>query len=183
MYRTNTPRRWTKRVTTLYRVPPGVSLDEAASASDTAATDSDTTQSEGLLHNVAEMEVENEPLASIHWKTFRASQVDQGSQTVSVHELLARAGPLKTSYSFRGLDGSSYHWNLGVLGTSSPVLTLGDENHTVVAKHHSGELFGQRKPSIEIFPLGEQNLDHVIMTFLYVEKRRRDRLYDPKSLP
>jgi len=168
MYRTSTPNRWSNRVTTLYRVPPG-GLDEVALATDTTSDSPDT----NLVHRIAEMELESEPLASIHWKVFSPSQVEHDFQTVSVHELLPKDGPFKTSYSFTAPDGFLYHWSSGLAGKRPPVLTLDDG--TTIAKYHSGDLFGPRKKSLEIFARGERILDIIVLTFLYVEKRRRDR--------
>ncbi|TFK24618.1 hypothetical protein FA15DRAFT_687387 [Coprinopsis marcescibilis] len=76
---------------------------------------------------------------------------------------------------FTAPDGKEYRW---VLGSLKSELFLNDEAKTPVAKYHLkhyGIIKDVRPASLEIFPSGEHIVDHIIVTFVYLEKLRKER--------
>jgi hypothetical protein len=82
-------------------------------------------------------------------------------------------------------DGREYMWKLG---PTAPHLYLNDEHKTPVAKFHLPCLRWFRRPGakscawMEIFPEGEHLVDVILLTFIYVEKIRKDRESAAKTL-
>ncbi|GLB35659.1 hypothetical protein LshimejAT787_0212240 [Lyophyllum shimeji] len=76
---------------------------------------------------------------------------------------------------FTASDGREYKW---LLQTFTPKLIVNDESKGVVAKFHRRNLgiIGKPRPrSLEIFPAGEHMVQEILVTFVYVEKIRKDR--------
>jgi len=76
--------------------------------------------------------------------------------------------------AFTGPDGLEYKW---LLKATVPELILNDGSETTVAKFHkkSGIAGGSQPACLEIFPIGEHMVDTILVTFIYVEKKRRNR--------
>jgi len=172
VYSTDTPHRWVKRVTTLSRISPDTAGAPLILGGDVG--DSDAT---GLLRDAEGLRREGDALATINWTCIGGS-IEWESQTVGVYELLHRAGPLKGSFSFTAPDGVVYKWDLGVFGSSQPVLTRNDHSDKVLARYNSGDLLHFRNSRLEVDPSGESILDLIIVTLVYVEKTRRERWRD-----
>jgi len=95
---------------------------------------------------------------------------------------------------FTGPDGVQYIWALGIAGTHYPKVSLfsssppssalnhcvklvtTDEKKTVVAEfHRAHHIRKKQKARLEIQPAGMDMLDHIILTFVFVEDKRRQR--------
>ena len=95
---------------------------------------------------------------------------------------------------FTGPDGVQYRWSLGPGGMTlpkvrvfftSPVpstlncgtkLVTTDEKKTVIAEFHRARYFKKKqKARLEVRPAGMHMLDHIILTFVFAETRRRER--------
>ncbi|TFK64516.1 hypothetical protein BDN72DRAFT_901479 [Pluteus cervinus] len=76
--------------------------------------------------------------------------------------------------TFVGPDRREYQW---ILGHRTPTLVLNDEARTLVAKFHVkhyGIFRKARPPFLEISQLGMHMVDLILITFVYIEKLRRD---------
>jgi len=77
--------------------------------------------------------------------------------------------------AFTGPDNRQYKW---LLKATVPKLILNDGSKSTVAKFHHkklGIVGGSRPACLEIFPIGEHMVDTILVTFIYVEKKRKDR--------
>jgi len=145
------------------------SYDDAEEQRDRASlVDSELGEDTKLLHPVHEM-------AEIQWNGRSSSRVVFGSRVMKITEILTKAGRGGYSFAFT-VDGQSYIWDLGYLGTSPGVLKLADEPGTVIARLHKGQrLINARKPVLEIYEEGMHFQDLLLLTFIYTERRRRVR--------
>lgn len=55
-----------------------------------------------------------------------------------------------------------------------PQLTADDPDKTLIAEFHGCKPFKKMKPYLEVTPAGMDMLDHVVVTFIPVEVRRRE---------
>lgn len=98
------------------------------------------------------------------------------------------------SYVFTGPDGIQYRWAMGAFGMSYPKVNLFsislvlsmlnhglklvtvDEKKTVIAEFERAHYFTKKqKAKLEVQPAGMNMLDHIILTFVFAENKRRDR--------
>ena len=101
---------------------------------------------------------------------------------------------------FTGPDGVQYRWAMGASGMCYPrvccfsaspesstlnhgmQLVTTDGKKTVIAKFHRARCcWKKRKARLEVQPEGMAMLDDIILTFVYVERRRRKREAAAKS--
>ncbi|KAJ7354657.1 hypothetical protein DFH08DRAFT_49502 [Mycena albidolilacea] len=76
---------------------------------------------------------------------------------------------------FTAQDGKEYRWRAGAHSTK---LKLNDGSDTVVAEYKCksvGLISKARDPSLEIFPPFEHMVDEIMITFVFVERLRRNR--------
>ncbi|KAJ8502479.1 hypothetical protein ONZ45_g11716 [Pleurotus djamor] len=114
-----------------------------------------------------------EPLAEIEWHTFASSRLRFQGKDVAFTDMFQRVGFAWRDRVFVGTDDREYKWRL----SSASKLYLNDRTETPVARSHKLSLgiFGpSHSPYLEVFPEGEGILDMIIITFVYVEKLRRD---------
>ena len=95
---------------------------------------------------------------------------------------------------FTGPDGIQYRWALGAMGMSLPKVCLfsassgsstlnhgiklvtTDGNKTVIAEFHRAHYFTRRrKARLEVQAAGMGILDHIVLTFVFAENKRRER--------
>jgi hypothetical protein len=97
---------------------------------------------------------------------------------------------------FTGPDGVRYRWAMGTVWTkyckaslsptqpASSELTLNhgmklvtaDEKGTVIAEFHRPcHILKERKARIKVQPAGMEMLDYIVLTFVFAEKKRRER--------
>lgn len=77
--------------------------------------------------------------------------------------------------AFMAPNGLEYKW---LLGAFTPELVAKDRAKTPIARFHRPSLgiFGKAKPaSLEIFLAGEDIVETIVITFIYIEKLRRDK--------
>lgn len=99
------------------------------------------------------------------------------------------------SFKFTGPDGIRYRWSLGAFGMHCPKVSLSsaslvslvldksmklvtmDEKKTVIAEfHRARHVLKKQKARLEIHPAGMHMLDHIILTFVFTEDKRRQRI-------
>ncbi|KDQ59873.1 hypothetical protein JAAARDRAFT_56805 [Jaapia argillacea MUCL 33604] len=118
----------------------------------------------------------DEEIARIHWHCFTTSFLVFDGRIVSISKFLKRAGLLNRK--FQAPDGREFKWI--ATGLRSMKLVLNDGTKTLVAKMTDGWLFtSNRKSRIEIFPAGQSIIDLIIITYVYVNKIRRDVQHKP----
>ena len=97
---------------------------------------------------------------------------------------------------FTGPDGVEYRWALGAMRMSYPKVNLfsalpasslnhdvklvtTDEEKTVIAEYHRARK--KQKARFKVHPAGMGMLDSIVLTFVFVEKNRRERETTTKS--
>ncbi|KAL0947265.1 hypothetical protein HGRIS_013387 [Hohenbuehelia grisea] len=151
IYRVDTPLKLGNRVTTIERIAPN--------------------------HTPNDMHDAFNELAKIEWQVIKSSRINMHGTSKSVSEIFRRGGygAYGRHRIFAGPDGREYRWKLG---NWSSKLCLNDGSKAVVAKYHRPALgfnTGHSRAYLEIFPLGEGIADYILVTFVYIEKLRKDR--------
>jgi len=81
--------------------------------------------------------------------------------------------------SFTAIDGRSYRWILmkdkWSLGVPFLELETNDEASTPIASFHKADDKNKKNARLEIFPPGEDIVDDIIVTYVFVEKVRQER--------
>ncbi|TFK20099.1 hypothetical protein FA15DRAFT_682689 [Coprinopsis marcescibilis] len=101
----------------------------------------------------------------------RIVQIDfraiEPSSTITFQDITQRVDSFfrKGKINWKAPDEQEYKW---VMGRLKCELFLNDDARTPVAKYHL-------KHHGIIYPPGEHIVDHIIVTFVYLEKLRRDR--------
>ncbi|KAG1826807.1 uncharacterized protein BJ212DRAFT_1256309 [Suillus subaureus] len=114
-------------------------------------------------------------LGEIEWHAFAPSKFRYGGTVVETKEFIPRRGLLGRERVFVGPDGRPYRWDLQ---SRVVVLSQDDESRTEVARFRRatlGIVGRRRKATLEVSPEVAHMMDIVIMTFIYVEKLRKDK--------
>jgi len=104
------------------------------------------------------------------------SIINYGGEEIKTGDHFKKVGTLWRDKSCTGPDGKAYKWRIRRHWGCEFVCDDGEE--AVLAKFLDKTLgiIGPACPaSLEIFPAGEEIMDYIFVTFLYVEKVRRDR--------
>ncbi|KAL0947777.1 hypothetical protein HGRIS_013852 [Hohenbuehelia grisea] len=185
-YTVATPWRWSRRTTTISKtvwVPERsvekdscVTFSEPPTLPDSPASEESRPSLSTLLSS-SFLSPKSSELAQIQWHCISNSRLKlAGCIECDLREYLVRSGLLGRLRTFTASDGQSYQWSMGV---RAPVLYRNDHDRVPVARFH-GKRFGvpgickPRDAFLEILPAGEHIADSVVMTFVYIEKRRRD---------
>ncbi|KAI3601663.1 hypothetical protein WG66_009035 [Moniliophthora roreri] len=120
-------------------------------------------------------------LGRIDWRTLHSSSIKILDQEMETKHFLRRDGRAGKLFGrnrvFTAPDGREYKW---ILGSHTSKLVLNDGNDIDVAKYHRenlgnlGIIEEKRRGVLEIYPAGEHMVDLILVTFVYVEKVRRD---------
>ncbi|TFK24651.1 hypothetical protein FA15DRAFT_669378 [Coprinopsis marcescibilis] len=117
-------------------------------------------------------------IGEVKFHLLSSSKITIGTNNYTSSTLFRRSGinllGLGSDRVFTGPDGREYRW---VMRQRKSELYLGDGN-TLVAKYHfshSGLIKEARPSSLEITAQGEHMIDWIIVTFVYIEKLRKDR--------
>ncbi|EEB95319.1 hypothetical protein MPER_05725 [Moniliophthora perniciosa FA553] len=119
-----------------------------------------------------------EYLAQIDWRFFASSRFRFGNGgEITAKEIFKKEGwgPYGRHRVFTAKDGKEYRWNLGLVRSE---LFLKDSAKTPVAKFNrkSFRVVGKSRPAyLEIFPAGEHMVDEIFVTFIYIEKLRKEK--------
>ncbi|KAJ2913761.1 hypothetical protein MD484_g6646, partial [Candolleomyces efflorescens] len=123
------------------------------------------------------------PLARIDYSTFLPmnSKFHMEGVPEKANELFKRGRFFDGSWYgsdriFTGPDGKEYTWALGL---NKPSLFLNDASKTPIAKFHRQHAGSKDKEpvqaSLEIYEEGLHMVDLIVVTFVYIEKMRKDR--------
>lgn len=153
-------------------------------------TDSDThdhitdgKKAEGKLDfkevaNLESAETSDE-VARIHFKVFTSDKIFFQGKMYTRKEFLPR-GKVKGSYMFTGPDGVQYRWASGISGEHPPRLVTTDEKTVIAEFHQPNYVTKRQKPRLQVHPEGMHMLDHIVLTFVYVEHQRGQREAEEK---
>ncbi|KAG1891481.1 hypothetical protein F4604DRAFT_1611832 [Suillus subluteus] len=114
-------------------------------------------------------------LGEIEWHKFSSSKFRSGGTEVETKEFIPKRGLWGRERVFIGPDSRPYRWNLK---SRVVVLSRDDTSRAEVARFHRAS-FGivgrKRRAMLEVSPEVAHMMDTVIMTFIYVEKLRKDK--------
>ncbi|KAG1836859.1 hypothetical protein F4604DRAFT_1660508 [Suillus subluteus] len=114
-------------------------------------------------------------LGEIEWHTFASSKFRCGGTEVETKEFIPKRGLLGRQRVFIGADSRPYRWDLK---SRVVVLSRDDASRTEVARFHRvtlGIIGRKRETMLEVSPEVAHMMDTIIMTFIYVEKLRKDQ--------
>ncbi|KAF8162640.1 hypothetical protein B0H34DRAFT_649917 [Crassisporium funariophilum] len=166
IYSADTPHKYSESPITIKRILPSVNFDAQTA-------DSEDTLRDQFSH-----------LAEIEYHSFRDynSRIRYAGQDVAVSEFFTKKGwscygryAVVLNRVFKGPDGKEYTWHLS---SSVCKLVTNDALKNPIASYHTkslGFLSKARAASLEIFPAGEHMIDLILITFIYVERLRRER--------
>lgn len=184
-YKIETPMRIARSVTRIrkFESPVQAPLNWDEDDDDSGDDDHDVTNGgkgkesspTGQENEVEDLQETSDEIARIYWKWFSSNRIIFRGKITSRKEFMPKCGKLKGSYTFTGPDGVQYRWALGASGMNLPKLvTLNDK--TVIAEFHRPTLFrNKQKARLDIQPAGMEMLDHIILTFVFVDWKRRER--------
>ncbi|KAG2034539.1 hypothetical protein BDR03DRAFT_597125 [Suillus americanus] len=113
-------------------------------------------------------------LGEIEWHTLASSKFRYGGTEVEAKQFIPKKGLLGRKRVFIGPDSRPYRWDLNFRVLA---LSRDDASRTEVARFHRANLGivgRKRKAMLEVSPEVAHMMDTVIMTFIYVEKLRKD---------
>ncbi|KAF9463420.1 hypothetical protein BDZ94DRAFT_1258757 [Collybia nuda] len=116
-------------------------------------------------------------LAQIEHKPFSSSVIKFGGIETEVKHYFRKEGWswYGRDRVFTGPDGKEYRW---LLQSWSSKLVLNDAARTRVAKFRTKSygIIGKAHPArLEIQPIGEAIMDTILVTFIHIEKTRKDK--------
>ncbi|KZP03095.1 hypothetical protein FIBSPDRAFT_769478, partial [Athelia psychrophila] len=115
-------------------------------------------------------------LAVIAWHTMGSSVLKYGDLEVRTKVFIPSTGIIPRCRVFTALgDGRSFKWKLGKWRCA---LTVNDDSQTAVAQSHRNKLGIIGKPRLarlEIFPGFEHLADIILITYIFVEKLRKQK--------
>ncbi|KDQ60509.1 hypothetical protein JAAARDRAFT_126342 [Jaapia argillacea MUCL 33604] len=115
-----------------------------------------------------------EEMARIHRHHFHQSEIVYGGKILRVGDYLRKIGVIGQNRKSIAPDGKQYKWVLQMRGQK--VLITNDFNETFIASFKEAN-FGIRKPKhagcLQIFPSGQHMMDLIVVTFVYLEEKRK----------
>ncbi|KAG1778517.1 hypothetical protein EV702DRAFT_1093804 [Suillus placidus] len=114
-------------------------------------------------------------LGEIEWHAFTSSKFRFRGTEVETKAFIPKRGLLGRKRVFTGPDGRPYRWDLK---SKVVVLSRDDESRNEVARFHRatlGIIGRKKKATLEVSPEVVHMMDTIIMTFIYVEKLRKDK--------
>ncbi|EGN95739.1 hypothetical protein SERLA73DRAFT_186926 [Serpula lacrymans var. lacrymans S7.3] len=112
-----------------------------------------------------------EVVAEIDWHSWTSSKFRFNGNQVRSEDYIPSTGFTRRKRTFIGPDGRKYKWTLG---RRTPSLELGDIPVARFHKRSLGVIGQSHPPYLEIYPAGEHIVDAIVLTFIYVEKLRKD---------
>jgi len=124
-------------------------------------------------------------LVASDWSEFSRIRWDNHSLSRTLKEVddsCFDGKSIKREFIFNA-TGCRYKWSLGLLGAGAPVLTVDDYNQTVIARLHRAKGFiNPTKAYLEVEDEYLDVLDAIILSLVYVEKKRKFMQEDDSSI-
>ncbi|GJE88095.1 hypothetical protein PsYK624_041780 [Phanerochaete sordida] len=133
-----------------------------------------TTITKAVLDDKGRPTGESEELATIHWHCFRNSQLVYNDKITDINDFMPSQGMFRRTRCLTAPDGKSYRWKMGCHTSHLEVDEVTGE-HSVVARMRQRNILRGTKPVLEIDELSVDLLDLVVVTWVFVEQKRRDR--------
>lgn len=149
LYKTSTPLRFGVRTTTLYKVVPNADPDD--------------------------MRDHLEAIGEIEWNLMGPSVFRLHGQKMTTDTFIPRHGIRGRKRTFTGPDSLPYRWDMDFKIVR---LSRDDATRQELARSHRrslGVIGPRRDPSLDVDPSLMHMLDMIVLTFIYVEKLRRDK--------
>ncbi|KAG1718611.1 hypothetical protein EDD22DRAFT_983527 [Suillus occidentalis] len=115
----------------------------------------------------------SEIIAEIEWNSWSSSLFRFNGTEVEAENFISMGGYINKKFVFTGPDGRSYRWDL----QHKLVLSRNETLRTEVARYHRatlGIIGRKREATLEVSPGVVHMMDTIIITFIYVEKLRRE---------
>ncbi|KAJ7582043.1 hypothetical protein C8J56DRAFT_793156, partial [Mycena floridula] len=163
IYRVHTPHKLGARTSTITR------------AIDDTAEPSEIISDQEMIPDTGIRQGRFGHLAQIDWKIIKFAKIRYGGIEYDTKQFFRKVkfGWYGRHRAFTAPDGKNYRW---ILGARVPTLVTDDKSETLIATFHRKRwLFGKRQAYLEIFPEGMHLADVILVTFIYIEKIRRDK--------
>ncbi|KAI0081487.1 hypothetical protein K474DRAFT_1703916 [Panus rudis PR-1116 ss-1] len=157
LYYIHTPGLFTRKTSFIYKIAPDVA---------------ERFKGRGTLKE--EDLASQEEIARIHWHMVSCSKLVYNGEIVTFKELMPRRGFWGIARGLQGTDGRSYVWKESINSCHLDV-DDGSKPTVKVAQFHQRNILTGRKANLEIFPEGDHMLDLIVITWHYIETRRRDK--------
>ncbi|KAI0260997.1 hypothetical protein BC834DRAFT_845777 [Gloeopeniophorella convolvens] len=168
VYRTETPHRAFKaRVTTIFRSPANQAAQRSPRMWGSTGTRSP---------NMSRVHGE-ESVAQIEWHEYRQSVFVLRGESRRLKQYMPKESLLRSRRAFIASNGQSYVWSTGAFSTKWK-LKRNDGSGVVVARSHDrsyGFVKQAHDAYLELTAEAVPLMDEIVMTFLWVERRRRDQ--------
>ncbi|GJE88101.1 hypothetical protein PsYK624_041840 [Phanerochaete sordida] len=116
--------------------------------------------------------VEADDIATIDWHTSKETQVTFRGDTMDIDTFLPK---YESSRSFTGPDGRSYTWRTSRDTMRACHLDVeSDKPATVATCRHEVNVITGKKPSLQVDDSVLNLLDLIVVTWIFVEKDRRE---------
>lgn len=122
-------------------------------------------------------------LAEVQYNLLTSSRIKYGGEDLSTSRYFKKTEgqeALGSGRIFTAPDGKKYIWKMGI---RVPELVMGDGSDRRVASYHRRRFNDPRPTSLEILPEGEHMVDLILVTFVYVEKLRKNRENQGRYMP
>ncbi|TFY53667.1 hypothetical protein EVG20_g10012 [Dentipellis fragilis] len=156
--------------TTVSRFLPGPTTSGSEEQSHPRSTNTDD-ETDILMRGLPEEEI-----ARIEWHQVKSTVFKwSGQNPVDVSTYMPYTGLLMRKRAFTATDGQSYAWKYGSTRSS---LSRNDSSSARIAQYHKrsyGIIGKTHKAYLEISPEGLNIADEIVVTFVYIERRRDQR--------
>jgi len=115
-------------------------------------------------------------VARIRWKTWSSDRIVYYGCDMKRGEFMPKAGLFSDSFVIK-MNGASYRWTTGSSGDDLPKLVTNNRKKKQVAGLHKAphRFFRRRRAYLEVAPAGLTVLDQIVVSLVYVEKKRREK--------
>ncbi|KAK7677080.1 hypothetical protein QCA50_019978 [Cerrena zonata] len=156
VYHIKTPGLFTRKTTTIYKIPE---------------MKSQRYQDAKKMHDV-EPNPEEE-IARIHWHNVQNSRLIWEGRAYDVQDILKSKHAWFEKKHFTGPDGKNYRWSISS-GTAKVKIDDGSKPAPVVVNTYQGNIFKRKQPALEVDDSVTFMLDLIVITWVYMETKRRD---------
>ncbi|KAF9653260.1 hypothetical protein BDM02DRAFT_3107827 [Thelephora ganbajun] len=117
-------------------------------------------------------------VARILWKTWSSDRIVYYGCDMKRGDFMPKAGMFSNGFVIT-VNGTKYRWSTGFSGQGLPKLVTNNRKKKLIAElHKAHRLFRRSKAYLEIAPAGLTMLDQIVVSFVYVESKRRERKQD-----
>ncbi|TCD60806.1 hypothetical protein EIP91_009491 [Steccherinum ochraceum] len=169
LYHIYSPGTFTRRTTFISRIDPtsALKLEHKFKSSD----------KKDIKERAAYLDGGVEEFARIHWHTLSSAKLVYNMQIIDLDRFMTGSDLIGSARMFTGPDGLSYSWHLGQMMSHLTLNATGsDGSSKEVAKFYpqTNLRSSNAKPYLDVHPEGLHMLDLIVITWVYIETRRRE---------